>query len=66
MDTTLSNIIRPNLPINYLPQSKEFIFEEDNLIFSSKFDSGNLFNAQRTQPFTVRIKFFNNLNIILV
>ena len=51
MDST--NTIRANLPVNYNPQTKEFIFEEDNLKFSSKFDSGNLFHAQRSEPFSV-------------
>jgi hypothetical protein len=53
MDTTLTTIIKPILPINYFPQAKEFSFEEDNLFFSSKFDSGNLFNAQRNSSFSV-------------
>lgn len=52
MDSTIS--IKANLPIDYNPQSNEFIFKEDNITFSSKFDSGNLFNAQRTEPFTVK------------
>jgi hypothetical protein len=59
MDSTITStslkLQASNLPINYFPNSKEFIFEEDKLIFSSKFDSGNLFNAHKYQPLTVNI-----------
>lgn len=61
MDTTLSTTVRANLPLNYMPQSKEFLFEEDNLIFSSKFDSGNLFNVVRSDHFNVTFKIFKLL-----
>ena len=51
------------LPIDYHPQANEFTFEEDKLTFSSKFDSGNLFSAQRTKAFSVN-KIKNNFSII--
>jgi len=35
------------LPLNFQPQQKEFFFEDDNLRFSSKFDSGNMLKAER-------------------
>jgi hypothetical protein len=35
------------LPIDYNPQKKEFFFPEDNLKFSSKFDSGNLYHVEK-------------------
>jgi hypothetical protein len=35
------------LPLNFQPQQKEFFFEQDNLRFSSKFDSGNMLKAER-------------------
>ena len=53
MDSNSAISIKTTLPLNYNPQANEFIFEEDNIKFNSKFDSGNLFNAQRTEPFTV-------------
>jgi hypothetical protein len=43
--------------IDYLPQQKEFFFAEDNLKFSSKFDSGNLYHIEkRYNESTVNIK----------
>jgi hypothetical protein len=54
MDNNASPAINKILPVNYFPQSKEFIFEEDNLIFSSKFDSGNLFSAARSGNLNVK------------
>ena len=45
--------IKSSIPLNYNPQSNEFIFEEDKITFNSKFDSGNLFNVERTEPFLV-------------
>lgn len=36
------------LPFNYQPQQKEFFFEEENLKFSSKFDSGNMLKVERS------------------
>ena len=41
------------IPLNYNPQSNEFPFEEDKITFSSKFDSGNLYNVQRSEPNSV-------------
>jgi len=35
------------LPINFQPQQKEYLFDEDNIKFSSKFDSGNMLKAER-------------------
>jgi len=35
------------LTLNFQPQQKEFFFEQDNLRFSSKFDSGNMLKAER-------------------
>jgi hypothetical protein len=32
---------------NYFPQQKEYYFEEDNLKFTSKFDSGNMLSAEK-------------------
>jgi hypothetical protein len=51
MDSTIS--IKSTLPLNYKPHSNEFIFEEDKLTFNSKFDSGNLLNVTREEPFVV-------------
>ncbi len=52
------------LPLNFQPQQKEFFFEEDNLKFSSKFDSGNMLKAERqlNNPtvFLLKLKLFIN------
>lgn len=43
-----------NLPINYHPQKNEFNFFEDELIFNSKFDSGNLLKVERINSIEVK------------
>ncbi len=57
-----------NLSINYFPQQKEYYFEEDNLKFTSKFDSGNMLSAEKRPNKSVvilKIKYFNNITTIL-
>ncbi len=39
--------INSQLPLDYNPQKKEYYFPEDNLKFSSKFDSGNMFKLEK-------------------
>ena len=41
------------LPLDYHPQSNKIIYKMDDLIFNSKFDSGNLLTAQRIKDFSV-------------
>jgi hypothetical protein len=53
MESSTFTSIKSILPINYNPQSNEFIFDKDKITFNSKFDSGNLFDAQRTEAYTV-------------
>jgi hypothetical protein len=53
MESSTLSSIKSILPLNYNPQSNEFFFEQDKITFNSKFDSGNLYDAQRTQAFTV-------------
>jgi hypothetical protein len=49
------------LPLNFQPQQKEFFFEEDNLRFSSKFDSGNMLKAERhLSSRTVNLEYILN------
>ena len=41
--------VHTTLPLNYQPQQNEFLFEEDLIKFTSKFDSGNLQNAEKIE-----------------
>lgn len=41
--------IYTTLPLHYQPQQNDFVFEEDKIKFSSKFDSGNLQNVEKTE-----------------
>ncbi len=52
-----------SLPINYQPQQTEFIFEQDEIKFSSKFDSGNMQNTERVECNDVR-NFSKNYNFL--
>lgn len=46
-----------SLPLDYQPQQKEYFFGEDNLKFSSKLDSGNMYKLEkRNNESTVKIK----------
>ena len=42
------------LPLNYHPQQKEFFFPEDEIKFTSKFDSGNLYKVEKINENTVQ------------
>jgi len=48
--------IYSTLPLSYQPQQTEFKFDEDELKFSSKFDSGNLQNVERLDSNEVLLK----------
>ncbi len=42
------------LPLTYQPQQNEFLFEEDQIKFSSKFDSGNLQKVEKSEANEVK------------